>query len=109
MRPAQTSEAHKIVAKGEATAEELAQALESAVDDQGYHVADVKEGDIYGFLKSIRTCPDAYAVFETETTRDAAVDASAQSGGIEFNGKTITLNALRMEPQSVQWPGCVVV
>ena len=63
MRPAQTSEAHTIVAKGEAAAEELAQALESAGDDRGYHVASVKEGDIYGFLKSIRTCPDAYAVF----------------------------------------------
>ena len=69
-------------------------------------MADVKEVDILGILKSIRTCPDAYAVFETETARDAAVDASVQSGGIEFNGTTISLNASRVEPQSVQWPNC---
>ena len=79
------------------------------MDDQRYHVADVKDGVIYEILKSIRTCPVAYAVFKTETMRDAAVDASAPSGGIESNGKTITLTALRVEPQSVQWPGCAVV
>jgi len=106
MLPAMASEANKIVAKGEATAEERAQSQECAGDDEGDQVADVKEVDVLGILKSIRTCPDAYAVFETETARDAAVDTSVQSGGIEFNGKTITLNASRVEPQSVQWPNC---
>lgn len=69
MLPAMAPEANKIVAKGEATAEERAQALECAGDDEGDEVADVKEVDICGILKSIRTCPDAYAVFETETAR----------------------------------------
>ena len=106
MLPAMASEANKIVAKGEATSEERAQALECAGDDEGDQVADVKEVDVHGILKSIRTCPDAYAVFETETARDAAVDTSIQSGGIEFNGKTITLNASHVEHWSVQWPNC---
>ena len=57
-------------------------------------------------LKSIKTCPDAYAIFETEAARDTAVEAANQSGGIEFAGNTITLNASRVEPQTVNWRTC---
>ena len=47
-----------------------------------------------GILKSLKTCPDAYAIFETEAARDAAVE-SAGAGGVEFNGNTLKLNASR--------------
>ena len=38
--------------------------------------------EVVGILKSIKTCPDAYAIFETEAARDTAVDTAVQSGGI---------------------------
>ena len=97
MLPAMASEANKIVAKGEATAEERAQALECAGDDEGDQVADVKEVDVYRILKSIRDCPNSDAASEPGTARDAAVDTPIQSGGIVFNVKKITLNASRVE------------
>ena len=37
---------------------------------------------VVGIFKSIKTCPDAYAIFETEAARDAAVDTAVQSGGV---------------------------
>lgn len=49
--------------------------------------------DVVGILKSLKTCPDAYAIFETEAARDAAVEATVQSGGVEFGGNTLKLNA----------------
>ena len=86
------------------TTAKISQAQEGAGDHEEDKVAGVKEADIPGMLKSIGSCPDAYAVFEAKTARKAAVDASAQSGGIEFKGKTISLNASRLEPPSGQWP-----
>ncbi|CAE7633844.1 DIMT1, partial [Symbiodinium pilosum] len=56
--------------------------------------------------KKIKTCPDAYAIFETEASRDAAVEAAEASGGVEFHGNTLRLNASRVEPQTVQWKNC---
>ena len=54
--------------------------------------------DVVGILKSLKTCPDAYAIFETEAARDAAVDSAA--GGVEFNGNTLKLNASRgLDPE----------
>ena len=79
-------------------------AQECAGDNEEDKVADVEEADILGILKSIGTCPDAYAVVQAEASRKAAVDASAQSGGIEFKSKTISLNTSRVKPPSVQWP-----
>ena len=55
---------------------------------------ECKEVDVVGILKSLKTCPDAYAIFETEAARDAAVE-SAGAGGVEFNGNTLKLNASR--------------
>ena len=44
-------------------------------------------------------------IFDTEAARAAAaVDTSANSGGIDFKGKMITLGASRVEPRSVPWP-----
>lgn len=116
-------EANKVVAKGEATAAAppppppragffgprgfgIYESLlhRRGVEAPSEEITEVKEVDVEGILKSIKTCPDAYAVFETEAARDAAVEAA--SGGIEFRGKEITLNASRVEPQSVQWPNC---
>jgi hypothetical protein len=57
-------------------------------------VAATKEVDIPGIQKSIRTCSEASAVFETKTARDAAVDKLIRSSGIEFIGKMITLTIL---------------
>ena len=54
--------------------------------------------DVVGILKSLKTCPDAYAIFETEAARDAAVDSAG--GGVEFNGNTLKLNASRgLDPE----------
>ena len=55
-------------------------------------IQECKEVDVVGILKSL-TCPDAYAIFETEAARDAAVEATVQSGGVEFGGNTLKLNA----------------
>jgi hypothetical protein len=77
---------------------------ERAGDDEEDQAAAVKEVDILGIQESIGTCPDAFAVFETITARDAAVDISIQSGGSEFIGMTITLNGSRVGPQSAQSP-----
>ena len=43
-------------------------------------------------------------IVDTEAARAAAVDTSANSGGIDFKGRMITLGASRVEPQFVQWP-----
>ena len=56
-------------------------------------IQECKEVDVVGILKSLKTCPDAYAIFETEAARDAAVEATVQSGGVEFGGNTLKLNA----------------
>ena len=53
--------------------------------------------DVVGILKSLKTCPDAYAIFETEAARAAAVESAALSGGVEFHGNTLKLNASRAE------------
>jgi hypothetical protein len=76
-----TSEAKKIVKKGEAAAEERAQALECAGDDEGDQAAEVKE---------------------LTSAHDAAVCTLAQPDGIKFNGKAITLDASRVETKPVQ-------
>jgi hypothetical protein len=55
MLPALASEANKVVAKGEATAEERAQAQASANDSDGDEMVDVKEVDIIGVLTCIKT------------------------------------------------------
>ena len=100
------ADAEKVVAKGEMTEEEQEHAKkDAAAHPEEEHVEECKEVDIVGILKSIKTCPDAYAIFETETARDAAVEA-VHSGGIEFAGNTITLNASRVEPQTVNWRNC---
>eukprot|EP00438_Fugacium_kawagutii_P018685 Skav217890 [mRNA] locus=scaffold67:217360:240797:+ [translate_table: standard] len=69
---------------------------------------ECKEVDVVGILKSIKTCPDAYAIFESEAARDAAVDISVQSGGRpeDFHGNVLKLNASRVEPQTVNWRNC---
>ena len=51
--------------------------------------------DVVGILKSLKTCPDAYAIFETEAARDAALESAGTAGGVEFNGNTLKLNASR--------------
>lgn len=44
---------------------------------------ECKEVDVVGILKSLKTCPDAYAIFETEAARDAAVESGG--GGVGGN------------------------
>eukprot|EP00931_Biecheleriopsis_adriatica_P035637 TRINITY_DN20529_c0_g1_i1.p1 TRINITY_DN20529_c0_g1~~TRINITY_DN20529_c0_g1_i1.p1 ORF type:complete len:1001 (-),score=225.18 TRINITY_DN20529_c0_g1_i1:66-2657(-) len=98
--------ADKIVAKGKMTEEEKTQAEEASGESD--EIAEVKEVDVSTILKQLKTCPDAYAVFRTEQSRDKAVENASQlnHGGISFKGNTITLNASRVEPQSVKWPNC---
>lgn len=85
------AEAEKVVVKGEESAQEG---------------EECKEVDVVGILKGLKTCPDAYAIFETEAARDAAVEASQLSGGVEFGGNTLKMNASRVEPQTVNWKNC---
>ncbi|CAJ1393237.1 unnamed protein product [Effrenium voratum] len=107
-RAALAADAQKVVAKGEMTEEEKQKAVEEAAQAQPGEeiIEECKEVDVIGILKSIKTCPDAYAIFETETARDAAVEAAVSSGGVEFHGNTLKLNASRVEPQTVKWQNC---
>ncbi|CAK9095756.1 unnamed protein product, partial [Durusdinium trenchii] len=103
------SDAERVVAKGEMTEEEKQVARQEAAAQAANEeevIEECKEVDVIGILKSIKTCPDAYAIFQTEAARDAAVEASLQSGGIEFGGNTLKLNASRVEPQTVNWKNC---
>jgi hypothetical protein len=47
---------------------------------------------VVGILKSIKTCPDAYAIFETEAARDAAVDAVKSAGVVSRWAKLTSLS-----------------
>ncbi|CAJ1420054.1 unnamed protein product [Effrenium voratum] len=107
-RAALAADAQKVVATGEMTEEEKQKALEEAAQAQPGEeiIEECKEVDVIGILKSIKTCPDAYAIFETETARDAAVEATVASGGVEFHGNTLKMNASRVEPQTVKWQNC---
>jgi len=104
------ADAERVVVKGEMTEEEKevakreAQAHAAHPDEE--IIEECKEVDVVGILKSIKTCPDAYAIFETEASRDAAVESAVQSGGIDFHGNTLKLNASRVEPQTVNWRNC---
>eukprot|EP00933_Yihiella_yeosuensis_P063762 TRINITY_DN669_c0_g3_i2.p1 TRINITY_DN669_c0_g3~~TRINITY_DN669_c0_g3_i2.p1 ORF type:complete len:1064 (+),score=238.65 TRINITY_DN669_c0_g3_i2:205-3192(+) len=95
--------AGKVVPKGEMTAEEKAQA--EAAEEEG-EMPEVKEVDVVDILETIVTCPDAYAIFETEDDRDAAVDTAMAAGGVEYKGNVLSLNASRVEPSSVNWSNC---
>lgn len=103
------ADAERVVAKGEMSEEEKetarreAQAQAANPDEE--IVEECKEVDVVGILKSLKTCPDAYAIFETEAARDAAVESAALSG-VEFHGNTLKLNASRVEPQTVNWKNC---
>jgi len=109
-RSALAADAEKVVAKGEMTEEEKERAREEAVEAQANPdeeiIEECKEVDVVEILKKIKTCPDAYAIFETEASRDAAVETAEASGGVEFHGNTLLLNASRVEPQTVQWKNC---
>eukprot|EP00439_Symbiodinium_sp_Y106_P036873 s1694_g4.t1 len=109
-RSALAADAEKVVAKGEMTEEEKERAREEAVEAQANPdeeiIEECKEVDVVEILKKIKTCPDAYAIFETEASRDAAVETAEASGGVEFHGNTLLLNAARVEPQTVQWKNC---
>lgn len=94
------AEAERVVVKGEMTSGEA----QANADEE--MIEECKEVDVVGILKSIKTCPDAYAIFETEAARDAAVDTAVQSGGVEFHGNLLKLNASRVEPQTVNWRNC---
>jgi len=100
------AEAERVVVKGEMTEEERQTASrEAQAANPEEMIEECKEVDVVGILKSIKTCPDAYAIFETEAARDAAVDA-VQSAGVEFHGNVLKLNASRVEPQTVNWRNC---
>jgi len=109
-RMALAADAEKVVAKGEMSEEEKKKAAEEAAEAEAHPeeeiIEECKEVDVVQILRSIKTCPDAYAIFETEAARDEAVEAAEQSGGVEFHGNTLRLNASRVEPQTVKWPNC---
>ena len=109
-RSALATDVEKVAAKGEMMEEEKerarAEAAEAQAQGEEEIIEECKEVDVIGILKSIKTYPDAYAIFETEAARDAAVESTGESGGVEFHGNTLKFNALRVEPQTVQWKNC---
>ncbi|CAE7843321.1 unnamed protein product [Symbiodinium microadriaticum] len=106
-RSALAADAEKVVAKGDMSEEEQQKAREEALAHPDEEIIEeCKEVDVVDILKSLKTCPDAYAIFETEAARDDAVEAIESSGGVEFHGNTLRLNASRVEPQTVKWPNC---
>lgn len=46
---------------------------------------------------------EAWAVFNSEADRDAAVEAISGAGGIEFEGCRITLEKAALDPDSINW------
>ncbi|CAJ1387267.1 unnamed protein product [Effrenium voratum] len=101
------ADAERVVAKGEMSELETQARVERGTGNpEEETIEECKEVDVVGILKSIKTCPDAYAIFETEAARDMAVEAACAAGGVEYGGKTLQLNASRVEPQTVNWQNC---
>jgi hypothetical protein len=58
--------------------------------------------NIEDLLKSISSSDTAFIVFETEGSRDKAIEAAKKSG-IEFQGNKLTLTHETCEPDTVKW------
>jgi len=62
---------------------------------------EISTTDIEGMLREIHCSGWAFAVFETEASRDAAVRAAA--GGVPCEGQLVELSDVTVEPETVNW------
>jgi len=63
----------------------------------------VEEDEIKGLVAEIDSTDSAFAVFENESARDAAVEAARELGGVSFEGARLTLAQETCEPDTVRW------
>jgi len=54
-------------------------------------------------LTELETSHTAFVVFESEASRDKAIEQLQEAGGLEFEGNKVTLESLLNEPDTVQW------
>lgn len=66
-------------------------------------VVSARPQDEKGLLQTIGTAGYAVAVFETEASRDMAVESIAQSDGLEFKDNRLRLQAIDWEPDTMLW------
>lgn len=57
-------------------------------------------------LGNLQTAGQAYVVFHTESSRNAAVTCAQRTAGIQFRDAVLHLQAARYEPISVVWRNC---
>eukprot|EP00747_Dinoflagellata_sp_TGD_P129036 gnl/TRDRNA2_/TRDRNA2_174621_c3_seq13.p1 gnl/TRDRNA2_/TRDRNA2_174621_c3~~gnl/TRDRNA2_/TRDRNA2_174621_c3_seq13.p1 ORF type:complete len:654 (-),score=88.13 gnl/TRDRNA2_/TRDRNA2_174621_c3_seq13:65-1858(-) len=69
---------------------------------QEHDTVDVEEVDIVQQLGNMKTCDTAFVVFDSEWSRNAAVDTTAKEG-LKFKGAVLHLDRAFCEPRSVVW------
>lgn len=72
------------------------------MSDADHDDPDQAKADLVQTLKSLRTCHQAFVVFETEDARDRAIRAAEQKS-LKIRGKQVTLTATMCEPDTVLW------
>jgi len=64
--------------------------------------AEVTEVDVTDMLTALETTEDAFIVFDTQASRDRAIQAMAEDS-IEFYGKELRLEVAPCEPDALLW------
>jgi len=54
-------------------------------------------------LLKLETTREAFIVFESESSRDAAIEAFMADGGVEYRGEKLQMEAAAAEPDTVIW------
>lgn len=78
------------------------QARTNEATEEGEDEVNV-EIDVVAELESIISTDKAFAIFETEAARDAAVDKAAEMGGIDFQECKLQMEEAKCEPQAMNW------
>mmetsp|Transcript_55062 Transcript_55062/g.98211 ORF Transcript_55062/g.98211 Transcript_55062/m.98211 type:complete len:1005 (+) Transcript_55062:121-3135(+) len=66
-------------------------------------MVEFKADDLKKALNEMKTAPTSYVIFETEASRDKALKAAAEDGGILINGVMCELRKETFEPESLLW------
>ena len=59
--------------------------------------------DMTEFIEGLESSEDAFVVFNTEEERDEALKRYEETGGLEYEGAQLQLDAVTCEPDTVQW------
>jgi len=62
-----------------------------------------EEIDVVAELEELYSTEDAFIIFDSEASRDAAVAAAANRGGVDFHQTKLQLEEAPCEPQTVLW------